>query len=266
MYDADLFGFGDAPAPAPPAPAPFPQPIQAVAAPAPAPFPAPFPMAAAAPPAHDNGIETVSEDSSEDNFEANPAQGEDESLNDDFGTEDPFRQADNAYGGNAPIISGLDDHVKNDSNQFGFQHQKQHNSISSNLSFDRDGIMGGAPIPAASPFSHEANTAPQVGNDIGPAPSLDEVNELKSKAKEAEDTARDAGDTLRQLNARADQLRTVADKAEADARQKESQAAEPPKKKGFMGGGGGGKKKKSMVRFDVSVCVILTHSFCFCHF
>ncbi|CAB9509662.1 Epidermal growth factor receptor substrate 15 [Seminavis robusta] len=121
-------------------------------------------------------------------------------------------------------------------------HNRQ-SSISSQISFE---VMGGGPGPENQfgqppPPGNTADDDDSSDGFIQPAPSMDEINELKSRAKEAEDLARDSEDTLRAMMDEADRLRRAADKAEVEARQKAAEASE--KKSGMLGGG---KKKKSM--------------------
>lgn len=152
-------------------------------------------------------------------------------------------------------------------------HNKQ-SSISS-LSFE---VMGGGPVPQnqfapqgqdgnqfalppqqfAPPQQHfappqqqqqqqqqpQATPSQQEGadndRDVVIATSMEEVEGLKHRAKEAADLARDSEGTLRHLMKKTDKLRAAADRAEIEARQKMAEATE--KKGGLLGG----KKKKSM--------------------
>lgn len=258
---ADLFGFGNMPAPAPAQTPSYDSTANAEVQhqdyAAPAPFPVSQPASGPAPVPRGqqgNQVETVSED------DTSAAEGEDFEENPDGEHEDSTQQHNNHYGqdhsemrsaeqdnvfrqgsSNAPYGSGLEAHFRTHAPQ---AHNKQA-SISSQLSFDRDGIMGGAPIPA-SQFSPPPQAENHYETAIQNAPSLDDVEDLKRRAKEAGNIARDAEESLRQLMAQADEYRSVADQAEMEARAKMSQAAE--KKGGFMGGGG--KKKKSMVSFQ----------------
>ena len=166
-YEADLFGF-NAPAPAP---------ASQAAASAPAPVPAPIPYNQNQQQGHQ--VETVEDDTSaveHEDFEENPEQSEhqdewtqqqnnygQQGLGMGMGPQGSVFRNDQGSSNNDLYGSGLDEHFRAHAPS---GHNKQ-SSISSQLSFDRDGIMGGAPIPAmggapipaahfASP-SHETN-------------------------------------------------------------------------------------------------------------
>jgi len=122
-------------------------------------------------------------------------------------------------------------------------HHKE-NSIVSNLSFGE--VMGGGAPPQSQFAPHEDENEVNVQS----TPSMDQINQLKAKAEDADQLARDAENTHLTMVANANELRRIADEAEAIARSKLAEAIEK-KKKGIMGGGG--KKKKSMVRFGSRV-------------
>ena len=122
----------------------------------------------------------------------------------------------------------------------------RHSSISSQLSFE---VMGGGPAPQnqlAQPDNgnNEDSSDDGYNQDINPAPapSMNEINDLLSQAKIAEELAQESEATLRTMMNKADKLRRAADQAEVEARQKAAEASE--KKSGMLKGG---KKKKSMV-------------------
>jgi hypothetical protein len=85
-------------------------------------------------------------------------------------------------------------------------------------------VMGGT--------SEEMDGIPSFGG-IPAVPSVEEVEILKTKSKEADDVARDAEESRRQLTAQLEELRRVADEAESKAR---AMSSKPVKKKGLLGG------------------------------
>jgi len=131
-------------------------------------------------------------------------------------------------------------------------HNRTASAISA-FSFEGDGPMGGTPSYGGPPGpsyafssgSADVNTGTESYDDYGAsmaaAPTLQEVEELKAKAKEADQIARDAEESRRQLSAQVDELRRVADEAEAESR-KHATGGEV-KKKGFMGRG---KRKEAV--------------------
>lgn len=121
-----------------------------------------------------------------------------------------------------------------------------HNRNYSNTS-DFGEAMGSGPTPL-----HAMSSTPFYGNGdtITNAPSLKEIEDLKTKSREADELARDAECTKKQLEAQLDELRRIADDAETKSREASSPpSAIPPKKKGFLGRGGAPKvpKKKDVV-------------------
>ena len=249
-YEADLFDFDAAPGPVPP--------TNVAAAPsndshlepqyghAPAPFPAPFPAPAPTPHPEAGGIQRPHVDtvSSDDSSEAHQEHFNSDVAGDNL-QDQPLFTYDLGY--DAANARGQDesDPYQGISLEQNFQnnpppgHNKQ-SSISS-LNFE---VMGGGPAPQNQfAFHHEEEEQDLGGAEVPPAPSLEEIEHLKHRAKEADDLARDSETTLRQLMAKADELRQAADNAELEARQRLAEASEK-KKGGFMGGG---KKKKSMV-------------------
>lgn len=127
-----------------------------------------------------------------------------------------------------------------------------HHNRQSSLGFNADFVMGGAALPitqeepAISPAARTYSDSSAYGYDDDE--EFQNVEEMKKKAKSAQETARDAAAAHRKLVSQADELRQDADKAEATARSLRAAAAE--KKKGAFGGGG--KKKKLVVRGEVS--------------
>jgi hypothetical protein len=141
--------------------------------------------------------------------------------------------------------------------------------------FEGAGIMGGAPMLGVPPSAtnHDSSnnndrsrttttdsaaaaptlSFPYNSNSIQSVLSSEEIEDLKSRSREADNVARDAAETKRQLVAQMDELRRVADQAESLVRQyhKGMQDASAKKKKGMFGGGG--KNKKDAVRTMPSV-------------
>jgi len=213
---------------------------------APAPFPAPFPAPAPTPHPEAGGIQRPHVDtvSSDDSSEAHQEHFNSDVAGDNL-QDQPLFTYDLGY--DAANARGQDesDPYQGISLEQNFQnnpppgHNKQ-SSISS-LNFE---VMGGGPAPQNQfAFHHEEEEQDLGGAEVPPAASLEEIEHLKHRAKEADDLARDSETTLRQLMAKADELRQAADNAELEARQRLAEASEK-KKGGFMGGG---KKKKSMV-------------------
>jgi hypothetical protein len=81
--------------------------------------------------------------------------------------------------------------------------------------------------------------------------SMKEVEDLKSKSKEADDVARDAEASRRQVVAQLEELRKLADDAESKAR---AASEKPIKKKGLLGRGA--VQKKDAVRDRKSIFVV----------
>jgi hypothetical protein len=136
-----------------------------------------------------------------------------------------------------------------------------HNRNYSNTS-DFGEAMGSGPTPL-----HGISSAPFYGNGdtIPNVPSLKEIEDLKSKSREADELARDAESTKKQLEAQLDELRRIADDAETKSREASSPpSAVPPKKKGFLGRGGAPKapKKKDVVSFkSILLCLLFKQSY-----
>ena len=86
--------------------------------------------------------------------------------------------------------------------------------------------------------------APSTYDSIPQATSLKEVEDLKSKSKEADDLARDAEASRKQLVAQLEELRKLADEAESKVR---AAADKPVKKKGILGRGGPPKKDQKEI-------------------
>ena len=122
-----------------------------------------------------------------------------------------------------------------DNNTYGMGHQRN-NTFGG---FGDGSVMGGTSNPAS--FAN----APSGGDGAYEPPksvmSNEEIDELKSRSREADNVARDAEETRRQLVAQADELRRVADEAEKKSR--DHIKATSGKKKGFMGRG---KKKEAV--------------------
>jgi len=119
-----------------------------------------------------------------------------------------------------------------------------------------EGIMGGAPTPLPSePTMPPATSYPPVmsasmgGAAPAAAASMDNIEALKKKLKEAEDVARDAAESKRQMEAHAKELRRLADEADHKSRQY-NKLPDEVKKKGFLGRGKK-QEKKDPVRFVV---------------
>jgi hypothetical protein len=118
-------------------------------------------------------------------------------------------------------------------------------------------IMGGVPIPSYtfSTGSTEADVNSYGGGPSSPTeqvPSAEEISELKSKLREAENVSHDAEESRRQLAAQRDELRRVADEAEKNLRA-HAKATEGKKKKVFGGG-----KKKDVVRCAGAFLLVYT--------
>lgn len=139
------------------------------------------------------------------------------------------------------------------------QHQQAHDfnqnahrrneSTASAFGFGDDNLMGGGSLPAGYHSSSNDNKDDlQVmgAKSYGSAISVSEINELKMKAKEAEDLARDAQENSRQKMAQVNELRRVADEATAEARRQQEDGKDTKKKKGFMG-----RNKKAAAKKDV---------------
>ena len=124
-----------------------------------------------------------------------------------------------------------------------------------NSAFGSDFVMGGTALPSAPYAAAPAPLPAYDENDhdhlvmgspsMGSVKSVQEIDELKMKAKEAEDLARDAQEGTRQKQAQVNELRRLADEANAEARKLADQGKEP-KKKGFMG-----RKKGKPTKKDV---------------
>jgi len=99
------------------------------------------------------------------------------------------------------------------------------------------GVMGGASPPPAS-YGIQPSSSFDVLETVM---SAEEINELKSKSREADSVAQDAEDSRRQLVAQADELRRVSD--EAERKLSEYRKHSEGKKKGLLGRG----KKKDEV-------------------
>jgi hypothetical protein len=253
-FEADLFGFGAAPAPHP------------VSSMAPAPSygahldptyglqtsaPAPFSAGGASPVGYGVGaaaVETVSDASSDEQEEYHGDAHEEGNI-------EPMFQYDGHGQGAPPNMHGHDamDPRSNQFDQNPYQgisyeqpfmgnrpaHNNRQSSISSQLSFE---VMGGGPVPHNHTHHGNDDSDDDHNQDIKPAPTMNEINDLLSRAKIAEDLAQESAAMLNTMMANADKLRGAADKAEVEARQKAAEASE--KKSGVLGGG---KKKKSMV-------------------
>jgi len=130
-----------------------------------------------------------------------------------------------------------------------YQHQPQreygqsnmHKRIESTASaFGDDFIMGAgggmfSTAPADSHNDDDHDHTIMGSPSLGTVKSVPEINELKMKAKEAEDVARDAQENSRQKMAQVDELRRLADEANAEARRFADTGKDEKKKKGFMG-------------------------------
>ena len=104
------------------------------------------------------------------------------------------------------------------------------------------GAPMGSGIPGYS-LSLESDNGPPAVETVM---SNEELDELKRRAREADDIARDAEASQKQLTAQVDELRKLADAADAEARQSQQSAAAAPKKRGMLGRGKS-KTKKDMV-------------------
>jgi hypothetical protein len=115
-------------------------------------------------------------------------------------------------------------------------------------------VMGsgsGFQIPAPSSIPQYGSSgygssigAPSTYDSIPQATSLKEVEDLKSKSKEADDLARDAEASRKQLVAQLEELRRLADEAESKVR---AASDKPVKKKGILGRGGPQKKDQKEI-------------------
>lgn len=122
--------------------------------------------------------------------------------------------------------------------------------------FGGDFVMGGGALPPA-PAPFAATPAQHYDEDdhdhlvmgsspsMGSVKSVQEINELKMKAKDAEDLARDAQESSRQKSAQVNELRRLADEATADARRLADAGKDDKKKKGLLG------RKKGPTKKDV---------------
>lgn len=101
-------------------------------------------------------------------------------------------------------------------------------------------VMGSGPALQQQGFaSTDASSGAPTFDSLPHAPSMKEVEDLKSKSKEADDVAREAEASRRQLVAQLEELRRVADEAESKAR---AATEKPTKKKGILGRGGPTKR------------------------
>ena len=217
-YETDLFGWGGAPTPAP-APAvaaapsydshpetppghghggtPYPY---AAAAQATAPAPIPYSQPAQSVPAGHHQLETVSDDDSSlehEEFDANPEQEAEPMFSYDTGHE----ASANPFGQQAPDSShgiSYEQQVFRSNSPPGPGHNKQ-SSISS-LNFGE--VMGGGGPTPPNQFAHQQEAEIPVGygggEGIQTTHSMVEINEMKSKAADAEDLARESANTHRQ--------------------------------------------------------------------
>lgn len=135
---------------------------------------------------------------------------------------------------------------------------------SSSVASAFDGMMGGEPVALPKEAPQQPTIVYNAQANVAPAPSLQNIEELKRKLMEAEEVARDSADSTAQVRARANELKQEADEAEArlEAHNKQFEG----KKKGLFGGGG----KKAAVRSARCIsqhrrtCCLLTQSF-ICH-
>lgn len=227
-FDGDLFGF-DAAANAP-------LPSMQAAAPAPAPMDVPAPVV----------VQSVS-------FDSGDPQTQSKSIAsvDSYPTQQPViamaAPAQTTYDYSAPAPAAPMD-------MYGTSATHQRTASAVSVGFDSEAIMGGAPGPLPSPSTFDAPQGPaaSVGtygaSDSDPTPTVENVAELKRKAKEAEDLARDAEESRRQVMAQVDELRRVADEAESNSRKALEEG--DGKRKGFRGRG----KKKEAVSCIVCAC------------
>jgi hypothetical protein len=115
-------------------------------------------------------------------------------------------------------------------------------------------VMGsgsGFQIPAPSSIPQYGSSgygssigAPSTYDSIPQATSLKEMEDLKSKSKEADDLSRDAEASQKQLVAQLEELRRLADEAESKVR---AASDKPVKKKGILGRGGPQKKDQKEI-------------------
>jgi len=107
---------------------------------------------------------------------------------------------------------------------------------SSSVASAFDGMMGGEPVALPKETPQQPTFIYNAQSNVAPAPSLQNIEEMKRKLKEAEDVARDSADSAAQVRARANELKQEADEAEArlEAHNKQFEG----KKKGLFGGGG----------------------------
>jgi hypothetical protein len=215
-FDGDLFGF-DAPAPAP---APLQAPVQSYTAPAPlrAPTQSYSSSYSAEPLAHTQSYAS--------SHSAEPHLGA------------PSMESTHSHDYDPAPLPGP---APGESYEFAPHgstpsHQRTMSAVS--VGFDSEAIMGGAPAPLP---TGPVEPSHYDQNDDGPTPTVENIGELKRKAKEAEDLARDAEESRRQVMAQVNELRRVSDEAEVLARQHATDGE--VKKKGFMGRG----KKKDAV-------------------
>jgi hypothetical protein len=126
-------------------------------------------------------------------------------------------------------------------------------------------VMGGGstPLPQQpSGFTSGGTSmsATSTFDSIPVAVSMKDVEDLKSKSKEADDVAKEAEASRRQLVAQLEELRKVADEAESKAR---AATDKPAKKKGLLGRGGTQKKEAvcgSAISCDCIISTIWTIS------
>eukprot|EP00977_Amphora_coffeiformis_P011031 scaffold2633_cov156-Amphora_coffeaeformis.AAC.11 len=126
-----------------------------------------------------------------------------------------------------------------------------HKRVESTASaFGDDFIMGagGGMFSAAPADNHDDDDHDHMimgSPSLSTIKSVPEINELKMKAKEAEDVARDAQENSRQKMAQVNELRRLADEANAEARRFADTGKDEKKKKGFMG------RNKKAIKKDV---------------
>ena len=143
----------------------------------------------------------------------------------------------------APAVAPMPDPVQrtpsrdSTDNMYGMGH-KRNNTFEA---FNDGVVMGGTSNPSS--FTG-APSSGDGGGQYDPPKSVmsnEEIDELKSKSREADNVARDAEETRRQLVAQADELRRVADEAEKKSRDHAKTMS--GKKKGLLGRG---KKKEAV--------------------